>query len=159
MIPVPVAPGVSALKLGSDGIPVSVSDELRTAKARIQELEQREAALLEQGAKMTEARTRIARLESELAEARRPNNELQRLQNEAREQAERVTELQQLWLAEQKEARKALDRADRAEQDRAGLAAQVEAMLRDWHSSEVMASQERLHGLQERIRALTRKPA
>ena len=154
-VPVPV---VSAAHLAggaaTSGPPTTVADELRRARGRIQELELRVGSLLEQGAMMTEARTRIAKLESELAEATKPDAERLRLRREVEEQGERITELQQLWMSKEKEAREAAERAERAEDAQRRLRASVEDMLHTYHANEAAAAQQRLQELQTRVQAL-----
>jgi predicted RNase H-like nuclease (RuvC/YqgF family) len=156
-VPIPVVSqsargGPSAT--GPLGAPTNVADELRRAHGRIQELELRVASLLEQGAQMTEARTRIAKLESELNEANKPDAEKARLRREVAEQGERITELQQLWMSQEKEAREAAARAQQAEQAQARLHAAVEEMLHTYHASEAAAAQQRLHDLKTRVQTL-----
>ena len=124
-MPIPVVSQAALAAAGGNGAlsgpPTTVADELRKSRGRIQELELRVNSLLEQGALMTEARSRIARLETELAEAKRPHSEVPRLRREVEEQAARITELQQLWMSKEKEVREAQDLASRAERARLQL--------------------------------------
>lgn len=157
-MPIPVVSQAALAAAGGNGAlsgpPTTVADELRKSRGRIQELELRVNSLLEQGALMTEARSRIARLETELAEAKRPHSEVPRLRREVEEQAARITELQQLWMSKEKEVREAQDLASRAERARLQLRTAVAEMLRTYHASEVASAQQRLHELESRVNAL-----
>ncbi len=135
-----------------------VTPESIRAQARIKELEDRVANLLEQGAQLTLAKSRIAELEQALAQASKPNYEVARLKREMDEQADRVTELQQLWMQKEKETREAQELVARANRERlAAIAdreramAAVKDILTSYHLAEIENSRQRLTDLEQKI--------
>ena len=161
-VPIPISTSKEAPNPPADpaspSVPLISGDELIKAQARIKELEQRVAGLLEQASQLASAKHRVAQLEQEVSKAAAPSDELVRARREIEEQSQRVSELQELWMQKEKEVRDATAHAAAALKERDAALAErdrtisaVRQVLADYHAAEVEDAQRRMAQLDERV--------